>query len=187
MISRIIEIFMKDFERLRQECFDELAAVGIVPGQIVSWTVNRRAKTRWGLCKRTSRNPDKFLIEIASALLSDDRISEKACKETIIHEILHTCEGGSSHTGVWKQYAELMNTTYGYNIKRVTSGEEKGVENYRVVKPRSYKYMFKCKYCGHMLYYKRDSKFTHYYSNYLCCSCGRSRAYTKYLCVNKEK
>lgn len=172
---------MKDFDILLKECLEEIEAVGIKPGIIVSWSVNRRAKSRWGLCRRTSRNPDKFSIEIASILLHDDRISDKACKETMIHEILHTCEGGHSHTGKWKDYAELMNKTYGYNIKRVSSGEEKGVENYKVSRPMPYKYMFQCQYCGHRLYYKRDSKFTHYYHNYRCCQCDRARAYKKYI------
>ena len=115
---------MKDFNRLITESMKEVTHVGIKPGNITSWTINKRAKSRWGLCKQ---NPDKtFEIQIAEALLTDDRITEKSCKETIIHEILHTCKNCMKHTGQWKYYAEVMNQVYGYNIKRITTGMEKG-------------------------------------------------------------
>ena len=121
---------MKDFTELREQCICEVAGLGIALGRIASWSVNKRAKTRWGLCRL--KRDGSYEIEIAERLLVDDRISEKACKETIIHELLHTCKGCMRHTGKWKQYAELMNRTYGYNIKRVTEGCEKGVENHKV-------------------------------------------------------
>lgn len=174
---------MKDFVKLRDECLAEVHNAGIEIGNITSWQINRRAKTRWGMC---SRYGDKYTIQISSQLVSDDRISEKACKETIIHEILHTCPDCHGHTGKWKEYAELMNVTYGYNIKRVTSGQEKGVENYQASRRLKPKYCFKCMYCGYSIVRKRDSKFTRYYRNYTCPECGKSRAFEKYYYKYKE-
>jgi hypothetical protein len=98
-------------------------------------------------------------------ILEDDRISETACKETIIHELLHTCKGCMRHTGKWKYYAEVVNQVYGYNIKRVTEGSEKGIENYES-KEMNVKYVFTCGNCGATIYRKRDSKFTRYYRYY---------------------
>ena len=109
---------------LQKVCIDEVLGAGIEPGNIVSWVINRRAKTRWGMC---TKNPDgTCIIQIAARLIEDERISEQACKETMIHEILHTCKGCKGHTGLWLIYANIMNKKYGYHIKRTTSGEEKG-------------------------------------------------------------
>ena len=112
-------------------------------------------------------------------LLEDERVSDKACKTTMIHEILHTCPDGMKHTGKWKAYATRMNVTYGYDIKRTTSAKEKGVEPH-VSKRRPTKYVFMCKYCKHIVTKTRKCKFTHYYKNYSCKMCGMRNAYRKY-------
>ena len=161
---------MKDFKKLINESLNEVILAGIKPGNIISWDINKRAKTRWGLCKRYPNGDCE--IQIAERLLIDDRISEKDCKETIIHEILHTCDGCHGHTGMWKAYADIMNRKYGYNIKRVTTGNEKGVENY-VPKSEAYKYAFICKNCGSMILRKRQCRFTTHYKKYGCAKCGR--------------
>lgn len=43
---------MKNFEMLQKVCIDEVLGAGIEPGNIVSWVINRRAKTRWGMCTK---------------------------------------------------------------------------------------------------------------------------------------
>lgn len=45
---------MKNFEMLQKVCIDEVLGAGIEPGNIVSWVINRRAKTRWGMCTKKS-------------------------------------------------------------------------------------------------------------------------------------
>ncbi len=162
--------FMKDFERLRNECIEEVADAGIRTGTVKSWMINTRARTRWGYCKK--ENDGTFTIQIARQLLEDDRISEKSCKETIIHELLHTCYGCMNHQNRWKLYAELMNHQYGYSIKRVTTGSEKGIEDYKPTRKMAAKYAFRCGGCGITIYRKRDSKFTRNYRNYRCTRCG---------------
>lgn len=164
---------MKDFQKLIEECLVEVQTAGIKPGPITEWKINTRAKRRWGLC--TKKPSGEYVIQIAERLLTDERISELACKNTIIHEILHTCVGCMGHTGKWKKYADIMNLR-GYNIKRVTTGEEKGVENYKANR-RPVKYIFVCRNCGVLLHYKRACKFTKYYRNYTCGRCGTPRAF----------
>ncbi len=164
-----LEEIMKDFDRLQNECIQEVTRLGIQLGPVTSWSINTRAKSRWGLC---TRHPDgTYSIEIAESLLADDRISEQSCKETMIHELLHTCKGCMRHTGTWKRYAEVINAYYGYHIKRVTEGAEKGVENYEGT-AEQYKYVFTCGNCGATIYRKRDSKFTRNYRHYGCARCG---------------
>ena len=160
---------MKDLKKLTGECINEVKAAGICIGERISFEINKRAKTRWGLCRKN--RDGSYQIQIAGILLEDNRISEKSCKETIIHELLHTCEGCMKHTGRWKQYALKMNRLYGYDIKRVTTGVEKGVENYRSSQLPG-KYMFVCKSCGAVIYRKRESRFTRNYRNYICTRCG---------------
>jgi predicted RNA-binding Zn-ribbon protein involved in translation (DUF1610 family) len=76
------------------------------------------------------------------------------------------------HTGQWKHYAKVMNQVYGYYIKRVTSGTEKGVEDYKSINSMTIKYIFTCGNCGATIYRKRDSRFTKNYRNYGCARCG---------------
>jgi hypothetical protein len=57
---------MKDFERLKQECIDEITDLGIEIGKIKEWTINTRAKRRWGYCKRNEDGT--FSIQISDRL-----------------------------------------------------------------------------------------------------------------------
>ena len=50
-------------------------------------------------------------------------------KNTIIHELLHTCVGCMNHKAKWKFYADKVNRAYGYDdIKRTSTADEKGVK-----------------------------------------------------------
>lgn len=172
----VVSLLVKDYKALIEECMKEVIAADITPGNIVKWGINHRARSRWGLC---TRHPDgTFEIEIAYRLLADDNISDKSCKDTIIHEILHSCRGCQKHTGTWKKYAEHMNALYGYNIKRITSAEEKGVEKYEI-RPREIKYIYKCRKCGQIITKKQKCKFTRYYKHYGCGICGERNAFIK--------
>lgn len=167
---------MKNFLRLQDECLKELEDTRIPVGRVEKWEINRRATTRWGQCVKKSTGG--YIIQISARLLEDDRISEKDCKTTMLHELLHTCRGGMKHTGKWKEYADILNAKYGYDIKRVTSGEEKGVENHKV-KHRAVKYIFKCRFCGQTISRTRACKFTRYYKNYICGLCGNPHAFIR--------
>ncbi|MBP3261399.1 hypothetical protein [Pseudobutyrivibrio sp.] len=57
------------------------------------------------------------------------------------------------HTGKWKYYAEVINQVYGYNIKRITQEEEKGIENYES-QEMNIKYIFTCVKCGALAWSK---------------------------------
>lgn len=157
---------MKDLIKLANECMTELDAIGIQYGKINNWSVNTRAKSRWGYCKCV---PGGFEIQISNRLLADN-VPDIHTKNTIMHELLHTVPGGLSHTGKWKILANKVNAKYGYNIKRTTSEEEKGLES-REVKERPVKHQYRCKGCGQTIERTRESKFTKYYDKYTCGAC----------------
>lgn len=158
---------MKDFDRLINECKQELDALHIPYDKDAVFSINTRAKSRWGQCKKKPGEPCS--INISSRLLDDD-VTDEAAKTTILHELLHSCPDGGSHTGAWKRYATLVNHAYGYDIKRCTSYEEKGIVP--VEKGIHYKYVYKCKKCGQMIYRQRKSNFTKHHKRYRCRLCG---------------
>ena len=153
---------MKDLKMTANKCMSMLDNIGIEYGTISKWEINSRAIKRWGQCKK--RN-DNFIISISSKLL-EDSVDNKALETTVLHELLHTVEGCLNHGNKWQNVANRVNSRYGYNIKRTTSSEEKGIER------TPYTYMVKCKDCGCEIgRYKMSSVISHP-QNYRCGSCG---------------
>ena len=162
---------MHDLDKLLEECKQELVAIGITPGNVLAIVPWYNVRT-WGLCTRL---PDKvhYRIKINALLLADDTPIEGA-KNTVMHELLHTCPGGHGHKGKWAQYAARVNARYGYNIKRCGSIDEKGVDATKV-KPRRegiVHYTYRCQKCGQLIKRKRKSKFTEHPEKYRCAHCG---------------
>ena len=128
-------------------------------------TINKRAR-RWGSC--TSSIDGRHRIEISDKLL-DDGVSYDATMNTLIHEILHACKNGQSHKGMWKIYANKINSKHPqFNIKRTTSYAEKGIEIPETVK----KYAVECEKCGFTHYGQRMSKLFKMPERYSHNNCG---------------
>lgn len=155
---------MKDLCAIFTECINDVEAAGITPGNIVNISINTRAKKRWGCAKQVGKF---YKIEISDRLLQDE-VDDKATKNTIVHEILHTVDGCMNHGENWKAVADKMNRTYPdvYNIKRTTSSEEKGIAPSPV---RPDRWELTCQSCGHTWRYKRAPKYS--VSAY-ACPCG---------------
>ena len=159
---------MKDIQMIYENCKEKLNDIGIQTGEIKCVTINTRAIRRWGRCKRVFHyGREMYEIEISSRLL-EDFVDDKATEDTMMHELLHSCEGCMNHGTKWKQLANKVNCQYGYNIKRTTSSEEKAVDDIRPIKA---KYKIICTKCGHVGYRMKACKLTKYPSHYLC-SCG---------------
>ena len=150
--------------------------------------INTRARKRYGACKLTKINGKRnFTIEISSRLYNSD---DKTIQGVIAHEILHTCNGAMNHGEKWKRYAQIMNQTYGYNIKRVSSLEEMGMDdgkkstkenNKGQLDPQRVaesKYVIKCKKCGNIIYRMRKSNVVKNPENYRCQCGGQLEVYT---------
>ena len=131
----------------------------ISSGIIKNVVINKRAKSRFGCCKRQgSLGIIKFQIELSEVMLC---APEKKMKQTLAHEILHTCKGCYNHSPLWKSYAEKMNRAYGYEISRTATAKNLGItdeaylEREKKLKERKSpemlaqaKYLIVCEKCG---------------------------------------
>lgn len=157
---------MHNLYKYAMECMSELGAIGI-PYRTSFFEVNHRAVYRWGLCR--SNGDGTFTIQISSVLL-DDNNSIEGLKNTIIHELIHTCVDCMNHGKKWKEYADRVNKHYGYDIKRTSNSEEKGV-SVNTIKENKRHYEVTCSSCGKKFIYYRDCKVTKNPSRFHC-SCG---------------
>ena len=158
---------MKDLLKLSAECMAQLNALGIDCGK-VTFTVNTRAKKRWGQCRVVGAG--SYEISISERLLHDD-VDDMAAKNTIMHELAHASDGcRSGHRGEWVRIvSEIMRAYPEYNIKRCTSLAEKGFdEAEEPVRRLEYTYFYRCLGCGVEVKYKRASKFTRDPNSYYC-------------------
>ena len=130
-----------------------------------------RAKSWFGQCRR--RNG---MYEIRISKFHEG--GENAIKETMAHEILHTCKGCMNHKKEWKRFADVMNKAYNYHIQRVGGqfiNENDVLENKTISKSNviSNKYILKCKECGNTWSREKESKFVKYPGLYRCRCGGR--------------
>jgi len=151
-----------DADKLLSRVMGEAKALCLPVSERISpqVVINRRAKTRFGCCKKT---PQGFIIELSERMLAAD---EFFCREILAHEILHTCPGCQNHQGLWKRYAEMMSAAYGYKISRTRRPEDMGVESGRIIR-----YRLQCERCGAVLERMRKSPLIKRYRRYRC-RCG---------------
>lgn len=83
--------------------------------------INTRAKGRFGQCKKRG---NKFTIEISFLL---EQTEDHYIKQTIAHELLHTCPDCFNHQSQWQQYSRKMNKAYGYDISRTNTCDNLGI------------------------------------------------------------
>lgn len=162
---------MRDLNIVARECMSELDRIGIEYGNVKKFEVNTRAKSRWGRCRKTG---GYYIIEVNVDLL-DERNDLNGLKETILHELLHSCKDCMNHGKEWKRLAAKVNHTYGYNITRCSNAEEKGVSFHRTTTrktPMEYKYAIKCNKCGQVVRRSKMSKTIQRPDLYRCGICG---------------
>ena len=130
---------MNEFDALLARAVEQARALGIPVSARISprVAVNRRAVTRFGCCIRRG---GEYVIELSERLLEAE---ERACMQTLAHEVLHTCPGCRNHGALWKEYAARMNGAYGYAISRTGTCEALGVADVRPVR-----YRLVCERCG---------------------------------------
>lgn len=159
---------MRNLNIVAKECMKMLDDIGIKYGNVTEFKVNTRSR-RWGQCKCV---PGGYSINISIALL-DERNDINGLKNTIIHELLHTCDGCMNHGPKWKAVASKVNDAYGYNIKRCSAASEKGVEKDTRPKHKviEYKYEIRCEDCGHIYKRSKMSKVIQHPELYLCSHC----------------
>lgn len=103
----------------------------------------------------------------------NEQNSEKGLKNTIIHELLHTCDGCFNHGEEWKKQAQKVNREYGYQIQRVSTAEEKGiVYDTREIKPKQINHIVHCCNCGKIYTRNKNSKLITHTHLYRCGKCN---------------
>lgn len=153
---------MNDCDGLLQEVAKQAEEVGIPISKRIEphVTINRRAVNRLGCCKRKGEG---YLIELSARVAEGPK---ESCRETLAHELLHTCYGCRNHGKRWKGYAARMNDAYGYAIARAATNEAMGVGE-----GRPYRYLLRCDRCGAEFGRYRASALTRHPERYRC-KCG---------------
>lgn len=124
--------------------------------------VNDRAVARFGCCKYRD---GQYTIEVARRVA---RGPEQSLRETLAHELLHTCYGCRNHGKRWKLYAQRAGEAYGYRIARSATEEELGVGE-----ARACRYLLRCTACGAQFKRFRTSPLVEHPERYRCRCGGR--------------
>lgn len=134
-----------------------------------------RATSWYGQCQQNrvcEGKRYKFQISISEYHLQS---SERAIRNTLIHELLHTCPGCLNHGLKWKYYADLVQKELGYNIVRAGGDKDKNsaMEAARQAKRAGYqtKYLLVCTKCGQEFPRFRKSSLVLHPEKYRC-KCG---------------
>lgn len=133
--------------------------------------VNTRAKCRLGCCYRLpARDGERaegthwdYAIEVSASLL--DRPEQ--LRETLLHELLHTCPGCQNHGAAWKAWAAKAGEAFGVSIRRLAPAEEGRPPKRR----EPIKYVLECRSCGAKIARSRLSKAVLHPERYRC-KCG---------------
>lgn len=159
---------MKDYMAMFNEALDIVHGLGIETGNIVEVKLNYRAKNRFGQCRRNNVT-NTYSLNF-NYLIFDDKANDVAVMNTIIHEILHTCENCMTHKNEWKRLANIVNANTKYTITRTNNYSDFGLENPK--EEKKHNYVFVCEDCGQVIIRERASRFTKNYHAYRCGKCG---------------
>lgn len=143
-------------------CEARALAIPISPQVNPHVQVNRRALSRFGCCYQRK---DGFLIELAESLLV---APERSCRQTLAHELLHTCPGCLNHGPAWKAYAKTVGEALGLSITRAVELEGDAAP----LRREEMKYFLRCEKCGAVIGRYRMCKLVKYPWRYRCAACG---------------
>ena len=163
---------MKDLRKLYNDCVVELKRINMdISNRIVEVKPNGRLRTVLGKCKY-NRRTGNYSIEINTCLLTDEAETQ-AAKETIIHELIHTCPGCMNHGYEWKRRGERASRMLGYDVCRLRSVDK--LNDWKVeVKEETFKYALVCNDCGKEYKFKRWCGKLENPSRFVCGRCKGS-------------
>lgn len=165
----------KEYSRLVSlvdEARKELDALGIPYGKISMLEVSHTV-TSYGDCRKIGES--SYRIRVNKVLLAE--AADTIVKETIIHEILHTCPGCMNHGKTWQAYASVVNDAYPrYRISRLSSCNRTHV---RLKNRDTAKYVATCMSCNkEYLFFKKTYVVDCLINNPTSCKCS--------ICNNKN-
>ncbi len=155
----------EELDRLMQELAAELRELGIPLSRSIlpAVQVNSRAKRRLGCCYFSG---GQYTIEVSAALLDQP----ERLRQTLAHELLHTCWGCRNHGKTWKAYAARVNEALGLQIQRLSPA---GEDRQEPLRRDEIKYVLECQSCGARIYRSRMSKAVKAPWRYRCKCGGR--------------
>ncbi len=103
------------------------------------------------------------MIEVSVGLLED----RERLRQTLVHELLHTCLGCRNHGERWKSYARRVNEAWGMEIRRLAPADGPT----EPLRREEVKYILQCTRCGREFPRSRMSKAVKYPGRYRC-PCG---------------
>ena len=158
------------------EEWHNLKKLGVPVSQEICPEIRFSKATSWyGQCQQNrvyKHRRYRFGISISEYHLQS---SERAVRNTLIHELLHTCQGCLNHGPKWKYYADLVQREMGYKILRCGGDKDRNdaIEVARQEKrdARRPKYILICAQCGHEFQRYRKSNLVLHPEKYRC-KCG---------------
>lgn len=152
----------RELDRLMADTCEKIRALDIPVSKRLfpEVRVNARAKRRLGCC---FFQDGWYKIEVSADILEDREL----LRQTLCHELLHTCPGCQDHGKIWKAYAQRLNQRFGYHIERTVKTEECPVP----LRHEEVKYILECQSCGARILRKRMSKVVKTPWRYRC-ACG---------------
>lgn len=155
-----------ELDGLMARLHETLRALGIpVSNKLLPGVkVNTRAKRRLGCCCYQS---GRYWIEVSQSILHNDSL----LRQTLIHELLHTCPGCRNHGERWKAYALVVKEKLGYEIERTVKTESPPGP----LRHEEVKYILECQSCGAQIKRMRMSKAVKSPWRYRCPCGGKLR------------
>ena len=158
---------MRDLQELFERAKDYLDVIEVPYSKDIEWIkANSRYTRRYGNCAwhyDNKKGRRVFQIQIASFLLSEEITDDKVVLSTIIHELIHTCEGCQNHGAKFHYWGDLVTDCYGIEITTYVSDERAAKVREAGVAPKrksvSYNWAFNCENCGREWKYKKMPKF----------------------------
>ena len=133
---------MENLEALAAKCRAMLAAIGIEAGCVERYTLNTRAKSRLGQCRRLPGGA--FEIELSP--------------------------GCFAHRGKWSALAARVNAAYAQYPVRATLRHD--ALPFLPAAAPLYRYAILCTRCGAVCYRQKQSAPCKYPARYRCAKCG---------------
>ena len=156
------KVTQRELEEMLTKAKSLLDTSNIKYGTVTKLSINSRAKSRFGQCRK--RN-GLYEIEVSNFALVD-RVKTF---NTLVHELLHTVNGCMNHGSGWQNLASRVNREHGLNITtRSTASEEQKAE-----KKKMAKYVIHCTACDMDGYAFRKSKVVTHTESFKC-KCGGS-------------
>lgn len=158
---------LRDLQKLYEACVHECkdANIPIRDNRVYKIKFTEHdSESSWGFCVLNKKRMT-FSIFINSTLSSEACPIEEL-KDTVIHELLHTCPRCQGHGKTWMKYAGILNEKYGYEL--TTTRDDDAV--FHKGKPVLHRYI--CKTCGSVFNLRTENE-TYFNPNarFICVFC----------------